>query len=129
MNHQKEERTMVTAIILILAIGAASCVAWRVFKEYEVATKAQERRLFEIQQKERAVEIERGLRLKKQERRAKEIRRLGTGLAKLHREFPSYAPSEEKYREYNRVMAEIREQKEREDAEKDGYPVEKYPTL
>ncbi len=120
---------MVTAIILILAIGAASCVAWRVFKEYETATKAQERRLFEIQQKERAVEIEKDLRRKKQEQRAKEICRLGTGLAKLHREFPSYAPPKEKYREYNRVMAELREQKEREDEEKDGYPVEKYPTL
>lgn len=106
------------ALLTPLIIGAG-VICWRIFRDYEAATRAQDRRLFDIQKKERAVEIERELRRKREEKKAREIRRIASGYTRLHKEFPSYAPTSEKYQAYNRVMAEVREKKKGEEDEDD----------
>ncbi len=103
---------MVAGIILFVLIAGLSYVVGRLFRINEKNEMEQARRQFEIAQKERAVEIVREAREKRQRMEAGAVRRIGSMTTQLRRDFPSTAPLATRLAHRSKAMKAEQERKQ-----------------
>ena len=103
---------MAFGIILLLLIAGLSYVVARLFRINERNEMEQAKRQFEIAQKERAVEIVREVREKRQRIEASAVKRAGSLTTQLRRDFPTTAPLATRLEHRGKALKALRERKE-----------------
>ena len=111
-NIQKEVRRVIAEIILVILIAGLSYVVVRLFRINEQNEMEQAKRQFAIAQKERAVEIVREVREKRQRIEAGAVKRAGNLTTQMRRDFPTTAPLVTRLAHRSRAMKALQDRKE-----------------